>query len=279
LRIPKWLVIALLALSVVCIVGALALDEAVSTWLQQHPLTAGVISGTIALPLTTLVALYLVDYFVAKSNQVKRAPLVAYLRGDVLDLTRRTLFRLSASSRGASGGARNLETEVRWLRHLVVNDIIFDINANDDNFPTLPRNWEPLRPSEMVAGLDVRDTFSDRSFEGLYFASRNLSAAIHRLASETNDSDLLHVARLLDDELFQGIEDVAHPRVKLAGTRNSPAGLSLYSRWMGAEILMSMLIALDLATPDDFVGSYLLQPSRAAPHGLGDFWMPTSHTA
>ncbi|TFD72150.1 hypothetical protein [Cryobacterium sp. Hb1] len=133
-----------MALSVTGVAGAVFLDYLLPEWMSAHPLTAGVISGTIGLPLTTLIALFLVDYFVERAESSRREPLIKFLRAAVIHDAVSVLSYLAPRKVGSGD---RFETMMSGIRHAFVESIAFDVRqqVTSKELPlALPDGWVPF---------------------------------------------------------------------------------------------------------------------------------------
>ena len=274
-KLGVWLVIFLIALSITGVAGALFLDYLIPDWMSAHPLTAGVLSGTIGLPLTTLIALFLVDYFVERAESSRREPLIKFLRAAVIHDSVSVLSYLAPRSRPVPGD--RFETMMSGIRHSYVESIAFDIRQQEtsNEFPlTLPDGWVPFPRSVWSEDNSGSPEMSSKPqmVEALARKTGALKSHLQQLSEAEGDVNLLHFMHILEAECLQWVAFYIEKARDPEGFRSREnQTLDIEFRWAGAELLAGLLVQIgEIEATEAYRRDWVRNP-----RSLDDFWVNT----
>ncbi|MEB0286764.1 hypothetical protein QN345_00080 [Cryobacterium sp. 10I1] len=268
--------LALLAAAGIAV--ALLLDGLIPAWMQDHALTAGVLSGTIGLPLTTLVALFLVDYFVDRAEAARRQPLIAFLVTAVTHDAWKILNYLVP--RDPHIKENRVGAQMSAVRHAVVASDMFDIVQQDleqSPSPFLPEGWTPFPPSPFVPGGSVPRAMhtEPRVVDALGRGTAALRQHMQQLSDAQGNVALLHFTHILEAECLQWVDFYLETaRISGGSQPDQVQELDIYRRWTGAELLAGLLIHLGAID----VGEEQKKSWIKEPRSLDDFWAVSSRT-
>lgn len=276
-KLGVWLIVFLAALSVAGVVVALLLDYLMPEWMSAHPLTSGVLSGIIGLPLTTLIAVFLVDYFVERAESSRREPLITFLKAAVIDDALNVL-RYIAPHRSMPGD--QLESIMSGMRHSVVGSYEFDILnqiSEDERSVKLPEGWVPFPLSEWEEGHGGASEMNPKRHvvEALARTTGSLKSHLQQLSEAQGDVGLLHFMHIFQAECLQWVDFYIEKARDPEGFRSKEnQTLDIYRRWAGAELLGGLLIHLGKVE----ISETYRRDWVKAPRVLDDFWVHMHQT-
>lgn len=227
---------ALAVLTLAGVLGGLALDSRSSAWLQGHPVTGNVIAGTLTVPVTLLLAAYLVDYFVDRAEKRRKEPLRVHLLQDV---RRHSGLALEFMARAWWGeGQRTLEQNLYAVRRAWDSDArcMYDYR---DRVP-LPPGWKHW-PAHSLVGEAGAQVPTVRGTAARHVAK--VLELVDEYAANFDDPACWLFADLLeaDAELLKGF-----------GERGPDVDIPPHAAMGVAEYLAALLLHLRLVEPAEW---------------------------
>jgi hypothetical protein len=199
-RIPVQLVLSLIALSLVGLGVGFLLDTFPHGWLTDHPTTANIVAGILAVPLTLLAALFLVDYFVERAEKLRTEPARRALL-DQIEHHAESIMR--SATAGLFGGIGPESTRFDgtsypwWPQELalmrvrfIAGDFPSDWVVLEDAPPSPPKGWVPFPDVTAVEDPIPRSTPRPRHLVETAESSSALLDLVAAYGEVTDDKHL-----------------------------------------------------------------------------------------